>query len=197
MNRSELVDKVASTASLEKRHAEAAVAAFVDSVINESKAGNKVSIFGFGTFTPKHQEGRPGRNPRTGATVKIAPRNVVKFTAATAFKEALNARSAKKSTAKKAAPANSTVAKSTKAASKTPATAAKAPAKAAAKAPAKAAAKAPAKAATKTTSAGKSAAATKAPAKAAAKTTSAGKSAKSTTKATPAKATKSTKSARK
>ncbi|HWG73584.1 MAG TPA: HU family DNA-binding protein, partial [Acidimicrobiales bacterium] len=113
MNRSELVDKVASTAGLEKRHAEAAVTAFVDSVVNESKAGNKVSIFGFGTFTPKHQEGRPGRNPRTGATVKIAPRNVVKFTAATAFKEALNARGAKKSPTKKAAPAKSTAAKST------------------------------------------------------------------------------------
>lgn len=175
VNRSELVDQVASTTGLEKRHAEAAVTAFVDSVVTEVKSGNKVSIFGFGTFTPRHQEGRPGRNPRTGATVKIAARNVVKFTAATAFKEALNARSAKKSTAKKAAPAKAT---STSAAAKT----------------AKATTKAPAKAATKT--AATKAPATKAPAKAANKTAPAAKATKATAKA-PAKAAKSAKSARK
>lgn len=146
MNRTELVERVASTAGLEKRHAEAAVMAFVDSVMGETKAGNKVSIFGFGTFTPKHQAGRPGRNPRTGATVKIAPRNVVRFTPATAFKEALNTRGTKKAAGKKAAPA-----KATKSASKAPAKTAPAKTAPAKKSPAKTAK------ATKTTKATKSA----------------------------------------
>jgi DNA-binding protein HU-beta len=182
MNRTELVDQVASTTGLDKRHAEAAVMAFIDSVVSEAKSGNKVSIFGFGTFTPGQRSGRTGRNPRTGAAVKIAARNVVKFKAATAFNEALNARSTKKSTAKKTAPAKATAAKTTKAATKAPAKSA--PARSAAKAAVKTA---PVRAT-----------AVKAPAKtAAAKTTAAKTTAAKATRATPAKATRATKTAKK
>ncbi|MBO0729906.1 MAG: HU family DNA-binding protein [Acidimicrobiaceae bacterium] len=134
MNRSELIDKVAKETDLDKKHADAAVAAFVNSVIAETTAGSKVSIFGFGTFTPKSRAARIGRNPRTGTPVKIAASKNVGFTAAQAYKDALNKRGgARKAAAKKVRPATKAAAKKTTA----KAAAKKAPAKKAAKAPAK------------------------------------------------------------
>ena len=136
MNRTELIDAVASATGLEKKQAEAAVTAFVDAVVSETKAGNKVSIFGFGTFTPKALAARTGRNPQTGAPVKIPASKAVRFGPAAAYKTALNT----KGTAKKAAaPAKKAAAPAKKAAA--PAKKAAAPAKKAA-APAKKAVKA-------------------------------------------------------
>lgn len=115
MNKSELVEAVASAAGLEKRQAEAAIGAFAESVMAQTKAGEPVSIFGFGTFKPTARAARKGRNPQTGAPVKIAASKGVKFQPATAFKTSLNTRGgAKKATAKKAT--------GTKAASKSAAT---------------------------------------------------------------------------
>ncbi len=105
MNKSELVDEVASAASLDKRTAEAAVTAMIEAVIAETKRGNKTSLFGFGTFTPRSRAARIGRNPQTGAPVKIAASRGVGFAPAAAFKQALNA---KGGAAKKAAPAKKT-----------------------------------------------------------------------------------------
>ena len=107
MNRSELIEKVAESASLDKKAAEAAVAAFVDTVIEGVRSGEKVSIFGFGSFNPKARGARQGRNPRTGEPVKIAASTGVGFTVSSAFKAALNTKksAAKKSAAKKTAPA--------------------------------------------------------------------------------------------
>ncbi len=115
MNKSELVEAVAGAAGLEKRQAEAAVGAFVDSVVAKTKAGEQVSIFGFGTFKPTARAARKGRNPQTGAAVKIAASKGVKFQPATAFKGVLNTRGAAKKTvtAKKATPARKTTARST------------------------------------------------------------------------------------
>jgi DNA-binding protein HU-beta len=104
VNRTELVDAVASKTGLEKKHAEAAVAAVAETVVAETKAGNKVAIFGFGTFAPGARAARVGRNPQTGAPVKIAASKVVRFAPASAFKEALNSKG-KAAAAKKAAPA--------------------------------------------------------------------------------------------
>ncbi|WP_410051007.1 HU family DNA-binding protein [Acidiferrimicrobium sp. IK] len=135
VNRTELIESVVATTGLEKKQAEAAVAAFVDSVIAETKAGNKVSIFGFGIFTPKSRAARTGRNPQTGAPVKIAASKSVGFQPAAAYKTTLNTRGgAKKAAAKKAAPAVKAVAtKKATPAKKTAAPAKKAPAKAATK----------------------------------------------------------------
>jgi len=133
VNRSELIDKVAKETGLEKKQAEKAVEAFVDSVIDETTAGSKVSIFGFGTFTPKSRAARTGRNPRTGTPVKIAASKAVGFSAAQAYKDALNKRGGRKAAAKKTRPATKATAK--KVTAKAPAK--KAPAKKAAKAPAK------------------------------------------------------------
>ncbi len=113
MNRTELVEKIARETGVSTRQAEGAVRAFVDTVIDEARSGSKVSIFGFGTFTPTARAARTGRNPQTGAPVKIAASRSVRFAPASAFKSSLNARSAaKKAGTKKAAPAKKSPAKS-------------------------------------------------------------------------------------
>jgi DNA-binding protein HU-beta len=127
VNRTELVEAVATNAGLDKREAEKAVMAVIDTVITQTRSGDKVSVFGFGTFNPTSRAARIGRNPRTGAPVRIAASKSVRFAPASAFKSALNT----KAGAKKAAPAKKAA---KKAAAATKATAAKkAPAKKAAK----------------------------------------------------------------
>jgi DNA-binding protein HU-beta len=112
VNRSELVESVAKSAGLEKRHADAAVTAVIEAVVAETKSGSRTSIFGFGTFTPTARSARTGRNPQTGAPVKIAASKSVRFSPASAFKNALNKGGAKKSApGKKAAPARKAAAK--------------------------------------------------------------------------------------
>lgn len=122
VNRSELVESVATATGLEKKKADAAVSAMFDAVMAETKAGRKVSLFGFGTFNPTSRAARTGRNPQTGAPVKIAASKSVRFAPAAAFKEALNGKAksgAKKAApAKKAAAAKKSSAKSTKKAAK-------------------------------------------------------------------------------
>jgi len=121
VNKSELIDHVASAASIDKKSATSAVEAVLDGIVGSIKAGEKVSLLGFGAFAPTARAARTGRNPQTGAPVKIAASKGVRFAPGTPFKAALNNKAAaKKAPAKKAA-------------------AAKAPAK---KAPAKKAAKA-------------------------------------------------------
>ena len=127
MNRTELVEAVATKADLEKPKADKAVRAIIDTVIERTRAGDRVSVFGFGTFTPSSRAARIGRNPQTGAPVKIAASKVVRFAPAAAFKSALNT----KASAKKSAPAKKAV--KAAASSKKATTAKKAPAKKAAK----------------------------------------------------------------
>lgn len=134
MNRSELVEAVVAETELDRKQAESAVKALADIVVRETKAGEKVSVFGFGTFTPTTRAARMGRNPQTNTPVKIAASKGVKFSPASAFKETLNS---KKAAAKKTAAKKTTAAKATgkKAAAKSSAkaTASKSSAKSAAK----------------------------------------------------------------
>jgi DNA-binding protein HU-beta len=105
VNRTELIDKVAEDTGLQMRKADEAVKAFIDTVMDEVRGGSKVSIFGFGTFTPTSRAARTGRNPQTGAPVKIAASKSVRFAPASAFKSSLNSRGGvKKAAAKKSAP---------------------------------------------------------------------------------------------
>jgi DNA-binding protein HU-beta len=180
MNKSELIEAVAGAAGLEKRQAEAAIGAFVESVVTKTKSGEAVSIFGFGTFKPTARAARKGRNPQTGAPVKIAASKGVKFQPATAFKTVLNTRgAAKKAAAKKAVPAvkkTATKAAPAKAATKaTKATTAKTVAKATKSAPAKKATAKKAAPAAKATKAVKTAAVKTAAVKTTAKKTAAKK----------------------
>lgn len=110
VNKSELVEAVGSTAGLDKREAERAVEAFVGTVMDEVKGGNKVTLIGFGTFNPTARGARTGRNPQTGEPVKVGASKGVSFKAGTAFKSLLNTKGAAKrtpakATAKSAAPA--------------------------------------------------------------------------------------------
>ncbi|MGH9149702.1 MAG: HU family DNA-binding protein [Acidimicrobiales bacterium] len=143
VNRSELVEAVAKSSGLEKRQAEDAVKAITATVIEATKAGEKVTLVGFGSFTPASRAARMGRNPQTGAAVKIAASKGVRFAPGAEYKAALNAKPA----ARKAAPAKA-VAKKSAPAAKAAATKAPATKAPATKAPAK---KAPAKKAARST----------------------------------------------
>ena len=114
MNKSELVEAVASAAGLDRKQAEAAVSAFAESVVTAVRSGENVSIFGFGTFKPTTRKAREGRNPRTGAKVDIPESNGVKFQPSAGLKTVLNAKKtrARKAAAKKA-PATTVAAKAT------------------------------------------------------------------------------------
>lgn len=89
MTKADLIEKMASDADISKAAAGKALDSFVDAVIKTVKKGNKVSLVGFGTFSVSKRKARTGRNPRTGATIKIAARKVPKFSAGKAFKDAV------------------------------------------------------------------------------------------------------------
>lgn len=106
MNRTELAESVASKTGLDRKQSEAAVNAVTEAIVAEIKTGNRVSIFGFGSFEPRARAARTARNPQTQATVKVPASKSVAFKPAAAFKQSLNSRgkaAAKKATASKAA----------------------------------------------------------------------------------------------
>ncbi len=79
MNKSELVDNMASAAGISKAAAEKALTGLLDSITNALSSGDKVTLVGFGTFSTSDRAARQGRNPQTGATIKIAARTVARF----------------------------------------------------------------------------------------------------------------------
>ena len=98
MNKQDLIDAVAKTADLSKASAARAVDATIAAISNSLKAGNKVTLVGFGTFDVSERAARTGRNPRTGATLKIKAAKVPKFRAGKTLKDAV---AGKKAVAKK------------------------------------------------------------------------------------------------
>ena len=90
MTKAELVEFVAEKADLTKADAARAVEAVVAGVTKGLKKEGKVTLVGFGTFTAKKRAARTGRNPQTGAEVKIAARVVPGFKAGSKLKDALN-----------------------------------------------------------------------------------------------------------
>ena len=81
MNKTQLVDAIAKKASITKVDAKKALDAFINVTGEALKAGDKIALIGFGSFAVAKKPGRTGRNPRTGASIKIAAQNVVKFKA--------------------------------------------------------------------------------------------------------------------
>ena len=81
MNNTQLVDAIAKKASITKVDAKKALDAFINVTGETLKAGDKIALIGFGSFAVAKKPGRTGRNPRTGASIKIAAKNVVKFKA--------------------------------------------------------------------------------------------------------------------
>ena len=90
MNKTELVAAIAEDAGLSKKDAEKALKAFTDAVTSELKKKGKVQLVGFGTFEVAKRAARQGRNPQTGATMKIAASVAPKFKAGKALKDAVN-----------------------------------------------------------------------------------------------------------
>ena len=90
MNKTELVDAIAKQAGLSKKDAEAAVKAFTDVVSKALKKGDKVQLVGFGTFEVSKRAARTGRNPQTGAEMKIKASKAPKFKAGKALKDLVN-----------------------------------------------------------------------------------------------------------
>lgn len=90
MTKSELIDAVADAAGVSKADAERTIGAFFDTVVDSVKKGDKVSWPGFGAFSTTQRAAREGRNPQTGAPVKIAASTAMKFSASSTLKNTLN-----------------------------------------------------------------------------------------------------------
>ena len=90
MKKVELVEAVATATGLTKADATRAIDATFATITEALVKGDKVPLVGFGTFGISKRAARTGRNPQTGAEVKIAARNAVSFKAGSALKEAVN-----------------------------------------------------------------------------------------------------------
>ena len=91
MNKTELVEAIASECNLTKKDAQAALEAFVAAVTDELKRGGKVQLVGFGTFEVSERAARTGRNPQTGEEMEIKASKAPKFKAGKALKDLVNA----------------------------------------------------------------------------------------------------------
>ena len=90
MNKSELIDAVALSADISKAAAGRALDATLDSIAESLKAGDQVTLVGFGTFQVKDRAARTGRNPQTGEAIQIKASRMPGFKAGKALKDAVN-----------------------------------------------------------------------------------------------------------
>lgn len=90
MNKSELIDAIATSADISKAAAGRALDSMVEAITEALKKGEQVTLIGFGTFAVKSRAARTGRNPQTGETIKIEAANVPSFKPGKALKDAIN-----------------------------------------------------------------------------------------------------------
>jgi DNA-binding protein HU-beta len=90
MNKTELIDAIASDADISKAGAQRVLDSLINNVIKAVTNGDTVQLVGFGSFSSGKRAARVGRNPRTGEELKIAAAKTVKFTAGKGFKDAVN-----------------------------------------------------------------------------------------------------------
>lgn len=90
MNKAELIDIVAVSADLSKADATRAIESVLDTISTALKAGDTVSLVGFGSFVVKARAARTGRNPQTGAAINIAASKVPGFKPGKALKDIVN-----------------------------------------------------------------------------------------------------------
>jgi DNA-binding protein HU-beta len=81
MNKADLIAQISEEAGITKTQANAALDAFTSTVTKTLKKGDKVTLVGFGTFSVSKRAARTGRNPQTGAAIKIKAKKVAKFKA--------------------------------------------------------------------------------------------------------------------
>lgn len=90
MNKSELVEAIASKADMSKAAAGKALDATTAAITEALAGGDSVALIGFGTFSVKDRAARSGRNPQTGETITIAAAKVVNFKCGSGLKDAVN-----------------------------------------------------------------------------------------------------------
>ena len=90
MNKSDLIEAMAADAGISKAAAGKALDSMMTNVKGTLKKGGKLSLVGFGSFSVARRAARDGRNPQTGATIKIPARNVVKFKPGSELKASVN-----------------------------------------------------------------------------------------------------------
>lgn len=89
MTKADIVDSLANEHELSKRQAGEIVDLILDEITSALKAGDKVQLIPFGSFVVRERKARTGRNPQTGATLKIAARRVPAFSAGKGLKDAV------------------------------------------------------------------------------------------------------------
>lgn len=90
MNKGELVASIAKQTGMTKADSQRALDAMLDAVQGTLATGDKVTIPGFGTFSTSRRSARKGRNPQTGAEIKIKAKTVAKFKAGKGLADAVN-----------------------------------------------------------------------------------------------------------
>ena len=90
MNKGDLINKIAEGANISKAQATEALNATLEGISDALKSGEKATLIGFGTFSVSHRPARTGRNPQTGASIKIAAKNVVKFKPGSELSDSVN-----------------------------------------------------------------------------------------------------------
>ena len=90
MNKAELIDAMAAAAGLSKADAKKALDGFVGATTDALKKGERISLVGFGSFDISKRNARNGRNPKTGAVIKIAAKNTVRFKAGSELSSSVN-----------------------------------------------------------------------------------------------------------
>jgi len=91
MNKSDLINSIASKSGLNKKNSEAALNAFISSVEDTLKSGDKVTLVGFGTFEVRERAARKGRNPQTKQEITIPASKAPVFKAGKGLKDNVNA----------------------------------------------------------------------------------------------------------
>jgi DNA-binding protein HU-beta len=89
MTKADLIEKMAKDADISKAAAAKALDAIIDGVTKALKKGDKLALVGFGTFSVGKRKARTGRNPQTGAAIKIPARKVPRFSAGKTLKDAI------------------------------------------------------------------------------------------------------------
>lgn len=89
MNKADLISKIAEDAQITKEQAKLSLDSFVEAVTTTLKEGGKVTLVGFGTFSVTERASRNGRNPQTGAEIKIEAKKVAKFKAGKELSETI------------------------------------------------------------------------------------------------------------
>ena len=87
MNKEELIAEISKKTKVSKKDASLILSATIDTIQSQVKKGNKVTLVGFGTWEARKRKARTGRNPQTGATLKIAAKTVPAWSAGKKFKE--------------------------------------------------------------------------------------------------------------